>query len=1357
MQRNAAHQDPERIDNHPDHMRPFTLLTRLYPPRLALALTLTLCIGPFAQAQQWVPLGPDDGNWPSQGGTSYSSLKLDGTDNPVVAYQDDATGGKATVMRWNGSSWNAVGNPGFSAGVANFLSLALDASGNPVVAYSDNANLDRTTVMRWNGSSWSVVGGYGISAGPAVYQSLVLDASGNPVVAYMDVASGNKTTVMRWDGSSWSAVGGPGISVGTAQFNSLALDTSGNPVVAYLDQPTGNKTTVMRWNGSSWSAVGGIGISAGWSQYQSLALDASGNPVVAYEDVANGSMATVMRWDGSSWSTVGSSGFSAASALFTSLALDASGNPVVSYSDGANGNLTTVMRWNGSSWSTVGGPGISVGVTQFNSLALDASGNPVVAYQDAANGNKATVMRWNGSSWSAVGSPGFSAGSAPEQSLALDASGDPVVAYRDDANGFKSTVMRWDGSSWSPVGSPGFSTGGPLYLSLALDTSGDPVVAYEDLANGGMATVMRWDGSSWSTVGSPGFSGADAPFTSLALDASGNPVVSYSDGANGYLTTVMRWDGSSWSAVGSPGFSAGAATYQSLALDASGNPVVAYSDGANGYMTTVMRWDGSSWSTVGSPGFSAGMAISNSLALDASGNPVVAYQDVANGNKTTVMRWDGSSWSAVGSSGISAGVAWSPSLALDPSGNPVVAYRDGANGQRTTVMRWDGTSWITMGTAGFTGVNTSNSTRWLQVDAHGRLVVAYASGYMYAKRYGHTITTDAIAGSPFCAGASVSVPFTTFGTFSLGNTFTAELSDASGSFASPVVIGSLVSNVSGTIACIIPPGTPGGTGYRIRVVSSNPAVTGTDNGSGLTINAPSLWYADSDGDGYGDPAVSVLACAQPVAHVSNFGDCNDTDVNLTVIGLPCDDGSASTENDVVTSLCTCEGTPLGGPCTENEVTLDLSTDAASTETTWDIVLDGTNVVVCNGGGYGPNGSFTASCCLPDGCYDLRVFDSGGDGIDPGGFTLRDANGDRILDNAGNGAYFGSQSEAPFSFCVPIGTTSFDPSSCDVLNATPNTVLHVTPIPAVTSVYGPGTPWANANTGYHYWIFNPHGGYNRRITLTHAVPGSGYPPSTPVALRCSYLKLTQIQSFPVPLNVPLNIRVRTLINGVYGEFGPACKLFLPTPACPVSQLTTAADPVVSCGATGLSLGGIIWADQVTSATDYQFEFSRPSYLRRITSSTRSQALNFYTYPLMDNTCYNVRVRVSFDGGTTFCPFGPYCTITLGTAICGFGAMPPMVEDDNFTDLVVMDEQLTLWPNPSDGSRINLALTGSALSAGTVQVELTDGCGKLVITEVLPAHDGQFRTSLDLDRALAPGLYLVKVRAGDQMHTRRLVIQ
>jgi hypothetical protein len=101
-----------------------------------------------------------------------------------------------------------------------------------------------------------------------------------------------------------------------------------------------------------------------------------------------------------------------------------------------------------------------------------------------------------------------------------------------------------------------------------------------------------------------------------------------------------------------------------------------------------------------------------------------------------------------------------------------------------------------------------------------------------------TLTTNAITGSPFCAGSPISIGFSiASGTVNAGNIFTAQLSDASGSFSSPVNIGTLTGTTSGSINGMIPASASTGSAYRIRITSSNPSATASDNGTNLTINS----------------------------------------------------------------------------------------------------------------------------------------------------------------------------------------------------------------------------------------------------------------------------------------------------------------------------------------------------------------------------------------------------------------------------------------------------------------------------------------------------------------------------------------
>jgi len=43
----------------------------------------------------------------------------------------------------------------------------------------------------------------------------------------------------------------------------------------------------------------------------------------------------------------------------------------------------------------------------------------------------------------------------------------------------------------------------------------------------------------------------------------------------------------------------------------------------------------------------------------------------------------------------------------------------------------------------------------------------------------------------------------------------------------------------------------------------------------FSLEPGTTWYADADGDGYGDAAVPTLACSEPEGYTSDATDCND--------------------------------------------------------------------------------------------------------------------------------------------------------------------------------------------------------------------------------------------------------------------------------------------------------------------------------------------------------------------------------------------------------------------------------------------------------------------------------------------------
>ncbi|MBA6340589.1 tandem-95 repeat protein [Colwellia sp. MB02u-10] len=707
----------------------------------------------------------------SAGAALYSSLAIDSSDTPYVAYQDSENGNKATVMKYENNAWIAVGTAGFSAGNTYHTSLVFDSLDAPYVAYQDSGNSAGATVMKYDGNAWVLVGTAGFSGGYASSTTLALDSSDRPYVAYQDGDNSYKATVMRFDGTNWEVVGTPGFSAGMATSPSLALDSSGTPYVAYKDSANGDKTTVMKYDGNAWVSVGTAGFSAGYVSNTSLAIDSSDRPYVVYYDGVNGGKATVMMYKDNVWVAVGAAGFSASYALSPSLALDISGTPYVAYKDSANSDKATVMKYDGSDWVTVGAAGFSAGSAAFTSLALDSSGTPYVAYQDNANGDKATVMKI-GDIPTLLGNPGNAEVGEYDIILSVsdgvttaDQSFTITVANVNDAPtdiSLSANTVAENSAIGTAIGTltaTDIDTGDTAVFSFCAGTHDGNFTLTDDTLQSAFIfdyestpsqsiciTVTDTAGLTFNktlTVNITNINEAPAVTSSATTAVNEDIPYSYSLSATDVDGDALSWSVKSgttlpaWlsfdtssepQTLGAAGFSASEADYTSLALDSSGIPYVAYKDYGHSGKTTVMKFDGSAWLTVGAAGFSAGNTAYTSLALDSSGTPYVAYTDYSNEGKATVMKYNTSTdtWETVGAVGFSAGSTEHNSLALDNSGAPYVAYRAMGNSGKATVMKYNGSDWVAVGAAGFSASYVYDTS--LALDSSGTPYVAYQDG-----------------------------------------------------------------------------------------------------------------------------------------------------------------------------------------------------------------------------------------------------------------------------------------------------------------------------------------------------------------------------------------------------------------------------------------------------------------------------------------------------------------------------------------------------------------------------------------------------------------------------------------------------
>jgi hypothetical protein len=164
----------------------------------------------------------------------------------------------ATVVKFNGSTWETVGQPSISLGNATCLSLFI-YNGTPYIAYCDKAyerimgtnkpiHYAKATVREFNGTIWEDVGTAGFSADEAVNTDLFV-YNGTPYVIFQDNSFPNglgRASLMKYDGSNWVYVGSQGFNGNhTAMYDTIFID-NGTIYIAYRDATSG-KLTVMKY------------------------------------------------------------------------------------------------------------------------------------------------------------------------------------------------------------------------------------------------------------------------------------------------------------------------------------------------------------------------------------------------------------------------------------------------------------------------------------------------------------------------------------------------------------------------------------------------------------------------------------------------------------------------------------------------------------------------------------------------------------------------------------------------------------------------------------------------------------------------------------------------------------------------------------------------------------------------------------------------------------------------------------------------------------------------------------------------------------------------------------------------------
>lgn len=747
-------------------------------------MLITCSVAGLAQpGSSWAPLGTAGF---STGVADYTSMTVSRQDSSLyVAFKDIANGNKVTVMRsTNGGAWTLVGTAGFSGGAVDHVSIAVH-DGKPMVAFKDYQYAGRLSIMRWSGTAWGYVGNPGAqSFGEVNAVSLcVVGARDRFMVAYTDEADGNKVYVrMKAEGfnGAFSPVGATAASTGAASFLKVAADEYfGVGFIVYTDSTAGAKATVREFDGTNWVSLGGTSATPGVGTHNDIAVNTAGQPVIVYRDGNNSNRASVRQWTGTAWTQLGTAGFSAGTAEFNSIVIDTDNRPIVAYKDGNSNGRATARRFNGSSWAAYGAVGFTSGSAEFIELAASGNYGPFMVCKDVGLSGKIVVesyactnpsvpsispnggsfcggegillstaaqtntqMRWyrtltaatldsvgtsrtvsatnaervaiafdkagtlhyafirygdvfvvrrTSNGWQTLGG-GPATTDAEELDIAIDPTNNDVyLATEDNYGSHAIRVKKFTGTTWQAFQSPeqinttavnlAFSSAGSLYLATSRATFNTQKLG-----------VYRLDGNTWTFAGQSAAAGA-APtinHSSLAISSAGTPMVS-TTGGNVYFNTLNRtpppnaepeWRFKSASTINS--------TFSRIAISRTDQVFIAFINANNGRLTALRR-SGNAQDTTGTftqlgAEVSAGTVNRFDMAVDNDGIPYLVYIDASLGHKTQLKRWNGSAWETAGGASFSVGVGEDPKLAFDLNNNAHVLYIDNSLEQRATLV-----------------------------------------------------------------------------------------------------------------------------------------------------------------------------------------------------------------------------------------------------------------------------------------------------------------------------------------------------------------------------------------------------------------------------------------------------------------------------------------------------------------------------------------------------------------------------------------------------------------------------------------------------------------------------------------------
>lgn len=523
------------------------------------------------------------------------------------------------------------------------------------------------------------------------------------------------------------------------------------------------------------------------------------------------------------------------------------------------------------------------------------------------------------------------------------------------------------------------------------------------------------------------------------------------------------------------------------------------------------------------------------------------------------------------------------------------------------------------------------------------------------------------------------------------------------------------------------------------------------------------YYIDTDGDGFGNPLITQVACAQPSGYVLNNTDCNDGNVNVypgateqcNGINDDCDgqtdEGCGVINDEPFTALILNPGSL--GSCSNYFGTLAGASASAASSSCIEIQAAGGSSTDCPVSGEDVWYYFTANspgvsivCNAANNDVTLELHTDAGVLLSTE--NARTGNGQERLNFTGltiGETYFVAvrnynsaiSSGGSFQLCVQrLNASKLNlPSNgivqrCGSLNANWTNanqyIFHISPTLIINGTYaanvgGSGNtilPITN-NPNLQYGVTYP----NVRVDAVYAVPnGMGV---------IEMVTVPGIQLVNLVIQAQPSLQLRTV------------------DACPNIKALNAF----------ITYAGNICGPVI----DYQWEFTQTApaaglpFVESNISNSRYIRVNQIPGVQLGAT-YSVRIRPVFAGNV----FGEWSTTPSCLQVIG-AANSPIVKDDNNVQAFYKNEiqetiveQISIYPNPSDGEQLSIVLNN--FKQGKTILRIVDNLGRVVYSEQYQLEQSSFNAQPIFNDVPRAGMYFIEIVDAEGMQwTRKWIVE